>query len=64
MLNLVLGLLGCMFDELVQLCWGWYVHVIVMIFLTIPMTGLFLKQKNDISSTSFLIELEVNKIVI
>jgi hypothetical protein len=37
-LNLVLGLLGCMFDELVQLCWGWYVHAIVMISLTIPMT--------------------------
>ena len=44
--NLALGLLGCMFDVQLQLCWGWYVHAIVMILLTIPMAGLFL-EKND-----------------
>lgn len=37
-LNLVCGLFGVMTDELVQLCWGWYIHAIVMIMLTIPMS--------------------------
>jgi|TARA_B110000240_G_C13323794_1_gene378290 hypothetical protein len=33
MFNLVLGLLGMMFDETLQLCWGWYIHAIVMFCL-------------------------------
>ena len=30
MLNLVLGLFGMIGDASLQLCWGWYIHTIVM----------------------------------
>jgi hypothetical protein len=38
--NLVCGLFGIMIDDLFQLCWGWYIHAIVMILFAIPMSSL------------------------